>query len=359
MMGRLDRYILSSWLRIFALGALGFPLVAILINLVDNLDKLLDRGVTAKQIAMSYVYSVPENLFLVLPAAVLVATVFTVGSLGRHSEITAAKASGRSFHRLIVPIVLAAIAASGLTLWVGEISPASTQKMLVLQKEKQVQATDQRFNFVYRAERGWVYAINTLDIQTDKLRGLMLERRGTGPAYPTLVVLADSAVYDTTAHRWNLQTGSSRVIGTPTTPLTFSFASMRLRALAETPADLLAEPKAPEEMNYAELGRYITAMARTGSDTNKLRVERALKIAVPLTCLIIALFGAPLAVTTARAGTAWGIAVSLGTTLLFLLFAQLAKAIGAGGVMLPEAAAWMPNALFFVIALVLLVRVRT
>ena len=71
---------------------------------------------------------------------------------------------------------------------------------------------------------------------------------------------------------------------------------MRLRALTQSPADLLAEPKAPDEMRYAELGRYIDALKRSGNDANKLIVEQALKLALPATCLIIALFGAPLAV---------------------------------------------------------------
>lgn len=358
-MGRLDRYVLSTWFRIFVLGALGLPLVAILIDLVDNLSKLLDRGVKTHEIALSYAYSLPEKLFMVLPAAVLVATVFTVGALGRHSEITAAKASGRSFHRLVLPIFAAALLASGLTLLVGEISPGTTRRMLELQKERQEQAVDQRFNFVFRAEKGWIYAVTTLDTRTDRLRGLMLHRQGQGPRFPTLVILADSGGWEAKDGGWRLWNGTSRVIGTAASPVTFSFASMRLGAMRETPTQLLAEPKAPEEMTWRELGQYIAATARTGSDTSKLEVERALKIAIPLTCLVIALFGAPLAVTTARAGTAWGIAVSLGTTLIFLLFAQLSKAIGSGGLVQPQVAAWAPNAIFLLIALLLLARVRT
>ena len=42
----LDRYVFGSWVRIFVLTALGFPLVSILINLTDTLNKLLDRGLT-------------------------------------------------------------------------------------------------------------------------------------------------------------------------------------------------------------------------------------------------------------------------------------------------------------------------
>ena len=49
----LDRYVLSSWIRIFVLTALGFPVVSILINLTDTLNRLLDRGLTMEQIAVS------------------------------------------------------------------------------------------------------------------------------------------------------------------------------------------------------------------------------------------------------------------------------------------------------------------
>ena len=121
---------------------------------------------------------------------------------------------------------------------------------------------------------------------------------------------------------------------------------MRLRALRQTPGDLLAESKGPDEMRYAELGRYIEALKRSGNDANKLIVEQALKLALPVTCIIIALFGAPLAISAPRAGPAVGVAISLGTALIFLLLTQLTKAIGSGGVINPTVAAWFPNVLF-------------
>src|SRR6266545_4677519 len=140
----LDRYVVSSWLRIFILTALGFPLVSILINLTDTLNKLLDRGLTMRDIVVSYVYSVPENMFLVMPAAVLFATVFTVGAMGRHSELTAAKAGGQSFHRLMLPIFIASVCATGLAFVVGEISPGATARQAELQKSKPVRSTSPR-----------------------------------------------------------------------------------------------------------------------------------------------------------------------------------------------------------------------
>lgn len=356
---QLDRYVLQSWIRIFVLTALGFPIVSIVINLTDTLNRLLDRGLSMKQIAISYVYSIPENAFLVMPAAVLFATVFTVGSMGRYSELTAAKAGGQSFHRLMRPIFIAATLASVLAFVVGELAPGATARQLELQKAKQTRPTRTRYNFVYRGDAGWVYTIRSLDVTTRQLKQLMLERQGTGLSYPGLVLTADSASYDDSLKIWRLRRGTSRVIAGPARQATFNFRSMRLRALNQSPADLLAESKAPDEMRYAELGRYIDALKRSGNDANKLVVEQALKLALPATCIIIALFGAPLAVTTPRAGAAVGIAISLGTTVIFLLLVQITKAIGAGGVINPVVAAWIPNVVFLFAGLVLLAKVRT
>ena len=357
--GTLDRYIVGSWLRIFVLTALGFPIVSILINLTDTLNRLLDRGLTMQEIAFSYIYSIPENAFLVMPAAVLFATVFTVGAMGRYSELTAAKAGGLSFYRLMLPIFVVSVAASVLAFGVGEMAPGATSRQLELQKAKQSRPTRSRFNFVYRGDAGWVYTIRSLDVSTRQLKQVLFERQGSSEAYPGLIITADSASYNDSLHSWRIRNGSSRVIIGPDKQAMFAFRSMRLRDLRQSPADLLAEPKAPDEMRYAELGRYIDALKRSGNDANKLIVEQALKVALPVTCIIIALFGAPLAVTTPRAGAAVGVAISLATTVLFLLITQIMKAVGAGGVIDPTVAAWLPNALFFLAGLALLSRVRT
>jgi lipopolysaccharide export system permease protein len=83
-----------------------------------------------------------------------------------------------------------------------------------------------------------------------------------------------------------------------------------------------------------------------------------LKIAIPVTCLVIAMFGAPLATSTQRGGTAYGIGVSLATTITFLMLIQLTKAVGGKALLPPDVAAWVPNILFGIVGIVLLARVR-
>jgi lipopolysaccharide export system permease protein len=357
---QLDRYVFVEFWKIFISTALGFPLLLVVIDLTDNLNKYLSRNLPRENIVMSYVYWLPDSMFMVLPAAVLFATVFSIGGFTRHSEITAAKASGISFYRLIAPILLGAVLSCGLDLALGEVVPITNQRRADLLEEKSAAMTQTtRYNFAFAGEYGRIYKIGSLNTNMGTMDQAQIERKGLGIDYPTYVLTARTAHYDS-HHGWTLGGGYLEVVP-DTTPTSFavSFDSLRDRRLTERPVEMMAKPRSPEEMRYEELTRFIRAQERSGSDANLLRVERALKIAIPATCIIIALFGAPLATTTQRGGTAYGIGVSLATTVIFLMMIQLTKAIGGKGLIPPDLAAWIPGVAFGIIGLVLMVRVRT
>src|SRR3954464_13501704 len=123
----LDRYVFGEFAKIFAVTALGFPILLIVIDLTDHVQGYLERRLPTRDIALSYLFWIPDSMFMVLPAAVLFATVFSIGALTRHAEVTAAKASGISFYRLILPIFIGAILACGLNLALGEVTPITNQ----------------------------------------------------------------------------------------------------------------------------------------------------------------------------------------------------------------------------------------
>jgi lipopolysaccharide export system permease protein len=356
--GALDRYVFGEFLKIFAVTALGFPVLVFIIDVVENLDKYLGRKLSLADVALSYVYWLPETMFNVLPAAVLFATVFTVGAVTRHSEITAAKASGISFYRFILPIVWGATLATGLGLTLGELAPRWNATRLRLLQETKNAAGNVRTNFAYAADGGRVYKAVLLSADSAQMTTVEIERRGTGPEFPTVVAAAPIAVYRD-GRGWTLRNGSLHMLPHDTVDLAFRFDSLVDRRMVERPRDLMSTPKAPEDMNFEELGRFVEAQERSGTDVGKVRVERMLKIAIPVTCVIILLFGAPLATSTQRGGAAFGVGLSLGTTIIFLILIQLTKAVGGKGLIQPELAAWIPSALFGVVGLILLARTRT
>ena len=354
----LDRYVFFEWLKIFVTTALGFPILTIVIDLTDNLEKYLGRNLSREAIALSYLYWLPESMFLVLPAAVLFATVFSIGAFTRHAEVTAAKASGISFYRLITPILVGASLAAVFTLALGEVVPmANAKRSDLLEEDKATQGTD-RYNFVYAAEGGRVYKAGSLSVPNAQMGNFQIERKGSGPAYPTFVVSAVSAKYRPRTG-WMLHKGSAHVVSDSGPDIAVSFDSLHDKGMKEAPIDLLASNRSPHEMGYRDLSRFIKALERSGGDTNELKVERALKIAIPVTCLIIALFGAPLATSPQRGGAAYGIGISLGVTIIFLMMIQLTKAVGGKGLLPPDLAAWLPNVIFAIAGVVLLSRTRT
>jgi lipopolysaccharide export system permease protein len=357
--GPLDRYVFTEWMKIFCATAVGLPLLLVVIDLTDNLQKYLDRNLPRADIALSYVYWMPQSLFMALPAAVLFATVFSIGTFTRHSEITAAKASGISFYRIAAPILVGALLAAMLDIVVAEVVPITDARRSDLLQESKVGSGTQRYDFPHAGEYGRVYKARALDAAAGTLDKLQIERKGNGPDYPTVLISAAGATYQPKAGIWMIRQGQMHIIRDSTSNITLSFSAMIDSKMTERPQDMMAKPRNPQEMRFAELTRFIQALERSGGNSALLRVERALKIAIPVTCLVIALFGAPLATSTQRGGTAYGIGVSLATTVTFLMMIQLTKAVGGKALISPDVAAWLPNTLFAVLGVVLLMRVRT
>src|SRR5258706_942865 len=161
--------------------------------------------------ALSYLHWLPDSMFMVLPAAVLFATVFSIGSLTRHSEITAAKASGISFYRFIAPIFAGALIATILGLILGEVAPITNKKRLEILQANRVTLSSDRYHFAYAADRGRVYKIGALHLTEPSIEGIAIERKGVGPDYPSYVITASRAQYS--AKRvWGLNQGAMHVM---------------------------------------------------------------------------------------------------------------------------------------------------
>jgi len=258
-----------------------------------------------------------------------------------------------------MPILVGAVLACGLDLALGEFVPISNARRSHLLQEDKAQIGSVRFNFAFAGEQGRVYKASELRTDSARIRSLQIERKGQGASYPTYVLAADTATYDARRNHWTLRRGAMNVVTDTGHTFTVSFAVARDKNFTEQPLDMMAKARDPHDMRYEELTKFISALERSGGDANVLRVERALKIAIPVTCIIIALFGAPMATSTQRGGSAYGIAVSLATTMIFLLMIQLTRAIGGKALIPPDLAAWIPGAVFGLIGLVLLARVRT
>ena len=354
----LDRYIVSQFLRLFMLFGMSAPVLFILGDLTDQLDNYFRDGLTARQIAIGYVYDLPLFILYSFPIAALIATIFTINGMTRNSEVAAAKAGGVSFHRMLLPVGLLGIMLTFAALGLSELVPIATRAKAELQGEHDDRRTT-RSDFVYRSRDGYVYTVQRLNREQGRLTGVSVERPGDEPETPSLHIVAEDAIYDPQASSWTLRNGYARLLLGRGAESSFHFTELLTPRFDETPDKLLAVPKEPEEMGYRELGEFIEAIERSGGRAEELTVERAQKLALPVATLIIILFAAPLANQAPRGGAAYGVGISLAVTIFYLMLFKVAGAAGESGVIPAMVAAWLPNGIFAVAAVGLLARVRT
>jgi lipopolysaccharide export system permease protein len=357
MITLLSRYVVRTFATTFLLLVLGLPLLFIVADVTDNIDTYMERGVTGGKLLLNYAYQLPLFIQYSFPIAALIATVFTIGGMTRHQELTAAKAGGVSFYRIFLPIAAMSVVLSAAAFGLGELTPITLQKRAELMGDRSSVHYGPRVNFVYQTEREGVLTARRLDAKEGELSQVVLERNARGRR-PGMHRMAEHAQW-TAKHGWLLERGYVRELHANGREVTTHFDTLRVPGLVEAPDDLLGEPKAPEAMGYREMSRFVGAIERSGGDANPLKVERAQKLAIPMAVMVIVLFGAPLVTSTQRGGTAYGVGVSLGVTIFYMLLFRVGRAVGSTGAVDPTLAAWFPNALFLFAGLGLMSRVRT
>ena len=189
----LDRYVIGQFLKIFLICVLGVPFLFQVIDLTDRLDNFLQDGVGQAQVAAFYFYQLPYQMLLAFPIACLLAAVFTVSRMTRHFEVTATKAGGVSFYRLVAPMLLLGLAISLLALSLSEVVPDSNRLAAEAIDKDEQREFEVRLNFVYRGDEGRYYFVRRLDAAAGTMRIVKIDREGTGYEYPSYSVSAPDA----------------------------------------------------------------------------------------------------------------------------------------------------------------------
>jgi lipopolysaccharide export system permease protein len=358
-MKMLDRLVVGSFIRLFVLFIFASPVLFILGDLTDNLDTYIDRELTTEQVLLGYLYQLPLFISWGLPVAALIATIFTVNNMTRHSEVAAAKAGGISFYRLYAYLPVLGIALTVLGLVLTELVPVGNRLRSEILGERMAPTRNlSRSDFVYRDLDGRIFGIRRLDVDDAEISGITIEREGNEPEVPSVHVYAETATFDS-AQGWTLQDGYLRLLVGRGVERSFKFASLRTHGFDEEPEKLLDTQKDPDMMGYVELGQLIQILQRSGGEPRDLMVERNQKLAIPVAALVIILFAAPLANSAPRGGAAYGVGVSLGITIIYLMLFKVAGAAGSSGAIPPVVAAWIPNVLFAIAGVAMIRQVRT
>jgi lipopolysaccharide export LptBFGC system permease protein LptF len=221
----LDRYILLTFLKNYALSLLVLLGMYITLDLVINFDEVfridrdaavpaggLENAVRAVANVVDFYFYQAMLIFVQLaPIIPVVAAAFTLLRMNRFNELVATLAAGQSLHRMARMILVAGLGLILVTLVFQEvIIPASIPKLL--RKHDEV-GSDSRRSFPVRAledARGNILIAANFQPATSTVSARMLEVdlliRDTN-RLPTAHVLASAAAWDAEHHKWLLTNG--------------------------------------------------------------------------------------------------------------------------------------------------------
>ena len=114
-MSLITRYLLRQFLGPLFVCLVAFNGIFILFDLFGHLSKFLDADLGLALVLRYYAGVVSSYMHWFVPASCMLATLYSMWQLSHHSELTAMRASGISFHRLTLPFFGVAFAMSLLT----------------------------------------------------------------------------------------------------------------------------------------------------------------------------------------------------------------------------------------------------
>lgn len=351
-----DRHLLREWLQILGLvlaATCGLLVVQVLYDDFRSLRELGARG----WVLWEYLgVTLPSFLALVLPMALLISLLYTLGTLHRANELTAMRAAGIGFGRMMAPIWVAGIFCCGLSWWLStSIVPWSVERSRELKEELQFRHDSK----LLAADRtGAAYSVGFDNQREHRMWFFNRYSRFTRHAYGVSVsefdprrretarVVASEAWFDAARNGWAFKNGRSLRFDPETgelladQPFTEKFAA----TYHEKPDLMLLIDRRPIDLSLHELRELIDYLT---SEHSPKAVDYAVRyyglIADTLKPLIVIAIAIPFAVTGVRVNPAVGVSKSIGLFFLYYVLANFASSLATKGILEPDLAAWVPN----------------
>ena len=364
MLNKLDRYLINQFWIILGIAILGFLSIFMVVDLIENLDRFMDNKVPSPVVFRYYVYTLPYFISIGLPMAVLISTVFSLGSMVKRNEWTAMKASGISLYRIALPLVICGVLLSGISFLLDN-------KLVAYGNEKRFEIDR---DYVKRKSRHKLKnTLKDIFIQKNSSNHISLSKyylQKTVGYDLTMVDLGDLTIneridakkisWDLDSLKWSVSDYSIRQFNEYGLETNVKIGTRdSLIDLGFMPVDIQQQARKPDELDYYRLTERITQLKDNGVDTVKWEVTRYIKISFAFTNLIVILCGIPLVVFKERSSLSFGAGASVFVIFGYYALIKFGQSLGFKGVIEPMFSAWLGNITFIIAAMVLFWRAKT
>lgn len=356
----LNRFLLKHFLRILLLSSSAFIGIYLLIDFFEKISGFINHHATTSDYFSYLLNSIPVIFVQILPLAILMTMVLTLGTLGRTNEVTAMRACGVSLWRIIQPFMLLAVGLSILLLCLNEfvvpVNARALNELLEVKLQGKQQMSLKR-NEIWFRDKDRIINIRMADPQQRELHGVTIF---TLDQIPRIILRQEAASVIYRNGSWRAKSLTERRFD----PTTGDLLKTRIRRnqiieINQRPADFALQKNLNSALNFRQLLKMVKKLDREGIDTTRQRVDMYNRLAAPFTCLIMAFLGVPFALQRGRnSNIALGIGLSLGIGVVFFILQSLITAFGYAGALPPLLAAWTTNVIFLMLGVWMLLSVK-
>lgn len=273
-------------------------------DLIQELDSLGQGNYGISKMLVFVLLSIPGHIYEVMPIAVLVGMMFTLGTLGRNSELVVMRVSGMSLNKIGISLLKIGLIFTLITFLIGELIAPLSEKMAQRMRIKatdSVVAQDFQSGLWIKDDKSFVNVATVLpdasllNIQIYEFDDQFRLKR---------VRRAEKGVYQD--KQWALTNVTQTVFLTDkkvennsVVTEKFKYANWESPIRPELLNVLLV---LPEKMSAWNLYSFINHLERNKQKTTRYDVALWSKLIYPLACLVMVMLALPFGFLQQRAG---------------------------------------------------------
>lgn len=374
------RYVFREILTPVLLGLMVYVLLFLMNALFDLAELAIKKDIPVGVVLRLLLYLMPRVLEMTLPMSILLGILIGVGRLSADSELIALRASGVSYRRILMPILVVAVggwvASSWLILHVEPWAKYSQRRLLT----EQIYSADLRREIkprvFFEQIPGLILYADEVHQEGDFLDRIFLAH--TDPQGREVVTLGRRAQIDydraTGRTQFVLESGTSHTLN-PAEPDSYQISRFDRQKFIQEPdqtfkmkVDMLSRPapKNYSEQSLEDLGRSADQAASIQHEPTRKRVIGAIMVsyherfALPFACLAFAFIGVPLGIANRRGGKGSGFSLSIGIAIAYWVIYSFGQNLVREGNIAAIPGMWAANILLTVLgALLLAMRERS
>jgi LPS export ABC transporter permease LptG/LPS export ABC transporter permease LptF len=351
----LTRYILGEVVSHALIGAAVFTFVLFTRDLGRILELVVRNSAPLPSVAEVFFFTVPVALTYTIPMGVLVGILIGLSRLAADSEITAMRASGLgvwSFLRVIsIFVVVAWLLALGNSVYLAPRSLAALGALEDNLKSSQASFEVQPRVFYEGFPKKVLYVQDSKAISGGALwKGVFLADL-TDPSSPTIILAREGQLIsqDPETLDLHLLNGSTHETD-PKNPAQYQISTFQTTDIPiEVPTAQSSqehEPTSLAELKFADLLNKARAADPVSRRWDLIEYHR--RLALPTACIVLALVGIPLGLSSKKGGKSSGFVITILLVFLYYSISLIGVSFARQGRIPAAAGVWLADLVFFV-----------